>query len=77
MALKGIEAILLGDINVRLMEPREIREDELASALVDSRLGNMTEHFTPRRRYRGKGSWMRQMSREGRLVTGRGDCILR
>ena len=67
----------MGDINVRLREPREIREDELVSALVDSRLGEMTDHFTPRRRYRGTGSWMWQMSCEGRLVTVRGNCILR
>ena len=52
------------------------REDELASALAGSGLGDVTAHFTQRRRYRGTGSWTWQMRREVRLVTGRDKYIL-
>ena len=57
MAPQGMEVILLGDLNVRMMKPQNDREDKLASALAGSGLGDMTVHFTPRRRYRGTGSW--------------------
>ena len=40
--------ILLGDTNVRLREPQEDREDELALALAGSGMGDVTAYFTPR-----------------------------
>ena len=66
----------MGDINVRLRELRDDREDKLASALAGTGMDDVTAHFTPRRQYRGTGSWTWQMRREGRMVTGRGDYIL-
>ena len=47
-APKGMEVILLGDLSVRLREPRDAKEDDLATALADSGLGDMTAHFMPR-----------------------------
>ena len=46
--LNGMELILLGDLIVSIREPRDNKEDEPASALAGSKLGNMTDHFTPR-----------------------------
>ena len=76
MVPKGMEVILLGDLNIRLREPREDREDELATALAGIGLMDVAAHFTPRRRYRGTGNWTWKMRQEGSMVTGRGDCIL-
>ena len=56
-APKGMEVILLGDPIVRLREPRDAREEELATALADSGMGNVTAYFMPRQRYRGMGDW--------------------
>ena len=44
--------------------------------LLDSRLVDVKCHFMLRRQYRGAGSWMWQLQREGRQVTGKGDYIL-
>ena len=49
---------------------------DLATALADRGLVKMTDHFLPRRRYRGAGGWMCSMQRDGKRVTGRGDYIL-
>ena len=46
--LNGMELILLGDLIVSIREPRDKKEDEPASSLAGSKLGNMTDHFTPR-----------------------------
>ena len=48
---KGMYFILLIDLKVRLMEPRDNRYDELVIALAGSGLIDVTAHFTPRRRY--------------------------
>ena len=60
-APKGMEVILLGDLNVRLREKRDAREDELATALEDSGMGDVTAYFMPRWRYRGMGDWTWRM----------------
>ena len=39
-----MELFLLGDLNLRLRELQETREEELATALVDSGLGDVTAH---------------------------------
>ena len=51
-AAKGTEVILLGDLNVRLQEPHEAQEEELAMVVAACGLKDMTSHFIPRRRYR-------------------------
>ena len=61
---EGLELILMGDLNTRLGKPRDKREDDLVTALVDQGLVNMTDHFLPRRQYRGAGGWMWNMQRD-------------
>ena len=46
---KGVDIMLLGDLNVRLQEPRN------ATVVAACGLEDMTDHFLPRRRYRGGG----------------------
>ena len=68
--------ILMGDLNARLGDPCDKHEEELATALVDRGLVNMTDHFLPRRKYQGAGSWAWSLQREEQRLTGRGDYIL-
>ena len=42
---KGLDVILMGDLNAQLGDPRDKCEEELATALVDMSLVNMTDHF--------------------------------
>ena len=77
VAPKVMDAIMLGDLNIRLREPQDAMEKELVTELANIGLFDMTDHFMPRRRYRGAGSWTWKMRREGRQVTRRGDYILR
>ena len=72
-APKGIYMILMGDLNARLGYPPDEREEDLATALVDRGLVNMTDHFMPGRWYRVVGIWTWYMQRSGRKVTGRGE----
>ena len=44
-ATKGLEMILMGDLNARLGDPREKREEDLKMALLYRGLVNMSEHF--------------------------------
>ena len=57
-APKVLEIILRGDLNAGLGKPYEKCEEDLATALVYRGLVNITDHFLPRQRYRGAGSWM-------------------
>ena len=45
--LEGVEVIMLGELNMRLRYPRGEQEEDLATALVDIVLVNMTDHFLP------------------------------
>ena len=47
-APKGMEVIILGDINVRLRELRDNRDGELTYALVGRGLGDVTAQFMQR-----------------------------
>ena len=49
-APKGMEMILMGELNARLEYPRDKREEYLVTALVEKGLLNMTNHFMSRRR---------------------------
>ena len=42
---KGLDVILMGDLNVQMGDPRDKCEEDLATALVDRSLVNMTDHF--------------------------------
>ena len=63
LAPKVMEVILLGDINVRLREPRNYREDDLVTALARSVLTGVKANFTPIQRYRGNDNWNCQIRR--------------
>ena len=75
-ALKGVEVILLGDLNLRLREPRNEREEDLATALANPGLVNRTDHLPPRRQYRGEECWAWIMRQKGPQVTGQGEYVL-
>ena len=45
-APRGVEVILLGGLNVRLQEPHNKHKEELAMALANCGMVNMTTHFT-------------------------------
>ena len=51
-APKGLEIILMGDLNAQMENPRDKCEEDLATALADRGLVNMIDNFLPRRRYR-------------------------
>ena len=53
---KGLELILMGELNALLGDPHYERKGYLATTLADRGLVNMTDHFLPRRRYWGAGS---------------------
>ena len=72
-ALKGMEVILIGDLDARLRGTRDSREEDIAMALTNIRLVDLTDHFMPRRWYREEGSWKWHMRQDGRKVTGIGD----
>ena len=74
---KGVEVILLWDLNAWLWEPCYAQEEDLATELLECRLVDTTSHFMQRRWYRGGRCWMWRMRQEGRQVTGRGDYVLR
>ena len=73
---KGVEMVLMGDLNVQLGNPHGKHEEELAAALVYRGLVNIIDHFMPQRRYMGTGSWAWCMQMEGWQVTGRGEYSL-
>ena len=70
-AAKGVEFILLVDLNVRLVELRDAREEELVTVVADCGLEYITDHFIPRRSYRGDRRWTWRMRRDDQQVTGR------
>ena len=75
-APKGLDMILMGDLDMRLGEPGDERKEDLATELVDQGLVNMKDHFFPRRHYRRAGIWIWSMQEKRWRVTGRGDYIL-
>ena len=75
-APKELEIILMGDLNVRLRYPCDKREKDLETVLADRGLVSITDHFMPRRRYRGAGIWSWSMQQEVRQVTGKGSYFL-
>ena len=76
MSPKVLNMILMGDLKARLGDPRGEREEDLVMALADQGLVNITDHFLPRRKYRGAGGCPWIMQRDRRRVTGRGNYIL-
>ena len=75
-APKGLEIILMGDLNVQPRDPRDNNEEDLETALADRDMFSMTDHVVPQWWYRGEEIWTWRMQREGRQVTGRGEYAL-
>ena len=65
---KGVEVILLVDINVRLHKTCDAREEELVRVVAECGLEDMTAHFMLRRKYIGDGRWTWWMRREDQKV---------
>ena len=74
-AAKGVEVILLGELNIGLREPCNTQEEELETVVADCGLEYIIDHFMPRMRYRGDGRWTWRMRREDRQVTGKGEYV--
>ena len=62
-APKGLEMILMGNLNVRLRDPNDKHEEELATALADRGLFSITYHAMPQWRYMVSESWTWSMQR--------------
>ena len=75
-APKELDMILMGDMNTRLGDPCDEREEDLSTVLVDMGMVNMMDHFMHRRRCRGPCSWTWRMQWEGCQVTGMGEYTL-
>ena len=46
-----VDIILLGELNVRLREPRDAQEEEIVMVVADCILEEMIDHFMPRQKY--------------------------
>ena len=60
---KGVEIILMDDLNVRLPEPRDTQEEELSTVVAYCGLEDIIDHFMSRRKYRVDRSWTWRMRR--------------
>ena len=56
-APKGVEVIILDDLNVRIQEPRDVQEEELVMVVENYRLEDMTAQFMTSRSYIRVGCW--------------------
>ena len=56
-ALKGMEKLLVGDLNACLENPRDQWEEQLATVLVVHGLTDQARHFVPIQKYRSEGNW--------------------
>ena len=56
-APKGVEVIILGELNVRIQEPRVVQEEELVMVVANYRLEDMTAQFMTSRSYIRVGCW--------------------
>ena len=65
---KGVEFIILGDLNVRLRETCDAREEEIVRVVAECGPEDMTAHFMLRRKYIGDGRWTWWMRREDQKV---------
>ena len=68
-APKGVEVILLVYLHVRLQEPHDKREEELATVLADRGVVDMIAHFLSRHRY-GGGAGHGGCGRRGYILRG-------
>ena len=66
VASKGLDMIMMGDLNERLGDPCGELKEDLATEVVDRGRVNTTDHFMPQQRYRVSESCTWCMQQEGR-----------
>ena len=72
----GVDTLLVCDLNARLEQPQDQREEDLVTAIVNYGIVDQTLQFIPRRNYRWNGGWSCSMWGEGRLITVGGYYII-
>ena len=66
---KGTALVLAGDLNTELEYPENNRRlTEIAAAITEEGVEDMTAHFLPRRRRWGRERWTWSMVQEGKFV---------
>ena len=60
---KGLDVILMGDLNVQIRDPHDNHEEDLETALSNRGMFSMKDHAMPQRRYRGSEIWTWSMQR--------------
>ena len=74
---RGTALVVTGNLNTALDDPENNRRGtEIAAALIEAGLDDMTAHFFPRRQRWGRERRMSSMVREGKIVRSRTDYIL-
>ena len=73
---KGMGKFLVGNLNACLENPRDQREEQLATVLARHGLTDHAQHFSPRWKYRAEGNWTWRMWMEERPISVQGDYIL-
>ena len=69
---------MAGDFNTDLGETAsDGRGTDIAAALTEAGVEDMTAHFLPRKRLWGRERWTWSMVREGRVIRSRTDYLLR
>ena len=53
----GIRKLLVGNLNDCLENPRDQREEQLATVLARYFLTDQAQHFLPRQKYQAEGNW--------------------
>ncbi len=71
---KGHIPILLGDLNINLVSPRNKRDEMIAEQVQDGMgLVDVSRQFKQRRRAKARGQWTWRMRRGGRWVSSQCD----
>ena len=74
---RGTALIVVGDLNTTLVDPENDRRGtDIAAALMEAGLEDMSVHFLPRQRRWGQEQWTWSMVREGKVVRSWTDYIL-
>ena len=68
--------LLVVNLDKLLEKLRYQQEEDMDTSIAKYGLVYQSLRFIPRRRYIGKGGWSWRICRDGRPITGRGDCIL-
>ena len=58
---EGVGKLIVGKLNTCLENPRDQREEQLATVLAIHGLTDQAQHFLPRRKYREEGNWTWRM----------------